>query len=331
MSEKENKPSKRTWRRRVGIVLLSIITPLIVIEAILQITHAALASRPARWGITDPEAPVILCFGDSHTYGFGVSPEKAYPAQLEQKLRNRGYSVNVVNLGAPGMNTSEIRRRAPQWMTQYKPVAVIMLAGINNGWNVKDADWSDTSDGLEVPLKKRTIVWLQTNIRIVRGVSLLVHRMNPKRPEEIVRDRQGRIVEHEWEEAWDTKDGTISTTRGWRDFQVVIHQAKGSGVIPHLMTYVGPNEEFFVLVNMMLKELADHTETTLADNNEALRSLFVKADGTPDEQAINAIFMEDWHLTAEGYDKITDNILDALNRSGTLKRLPHAKMASDQP
>jgi acyl-CoA thioesterase I len=54
---------------------------------------------------------LIVAFGVSQTYGKGVSRDKAYPAQLEQLLRLKGYDVRVVNSGVNGQTTGTMLQR----------------------------------------------------------------------------------------------------------------------------------------------------------------------------------------------------------------------------
>jgi acyl-CoA thioesterase-1 len=68
---------------------------LAVALSILSIAYPVGSQAP------DPR-PVILAFGDSMTAGFGVQGEKSYPAQLQEKLDERGYKYHVVNMGITG-------------------------------------------------------------------------------------------------------------------------------------------------------------------------------------------------------------------------------------
>jgi acyl-CoA thioesterase-1 len=44
----------------------------------------------------------IVAFGDSATSGWLVPRDRAYPAQLQKRLRAKGYDVTVKNAGIPG-------------------------------------------------------------------------------------------------------------------------------------------------------------------------------------------------------------------------------------
>jgi acyl-CoA thioesterase-1 len=52
-----------------------------------------------------------VAFGASQTYGKGVSRGKAYPAQLEQLLRQKGYGVRVINSGVNAQTTGAMLQR----------------------------------------------------------------------------------------------------------------------------------------------------------------------------------------------------------------------------
>jgi hypothetical protein len=74
---------------------------------------------------------VVLCVGDSHTWGRG----RGYPAALAALLAERSPRYRVVNLGVPGANTAQLRNRFLDYLDLYRPSLVIHWAGINNAYN----------------------------------------------------------------------------------------------------------------------------------------------------------------------------------------------------
>ncbi|HET9962737.1 MAG TPA: arylesterase [Nitrospiraceae bacterium] len=78
------------------------------------------------------DRPRIVAFGDSLTAGFGVPPERSYPAQLQAALNSRGYHYEVVNAGVSGETTAGGRRRLP-WILKSSPEIVILELGGNDG------------------------------------------------------------------------------------------------------------------------------------------------------------------------------------------------------
>lgn len=77
-------------------------------------------------------APVIVALGDSLTAGFGVAPDEAFPARLEERLRREGYAYRVVNAGVSG-DTSAGGLRRVEWVLRAKPDVVIVALGANDG------------------------------------------------------------------------------------------------------------------------------------------------------------------------------------------------------
>ena len=64
-------------------------------------------SRPEPVG-----GPVLVALGDSLTAGLGIGPDQAYPALLEERLRDAGYGLRVVNAGVSGDTSAGGLRRA---------------------------------------------------------------------------------------------------------------------------------------------------------------------------------------------------------------------------
>ena len=82
----------------------------------------------------------ILALGDSLTEGFGLSPADAFPAVLEQLLRERGHLASVLNLGLSGDTTLGGLQRLQRFFNlqrsaQTYPHAAIVELGANDGLN----------------------------------------------------------------------------------------------------------------------------------------------------------------------------------------------------
>ncbi len=96
---------------------------------------------------------VILCVGDSLTYGLGALPENSYPRQLERLLRaETGRPYTVFNAGVCGDNTRLLLDRLPARLVETRPDVVLVLVGSANLWNFSgspqpgaDAWWEDCS------------------------------------------------------------------------------------------------------------------------------------------------------------------------------------------
>lgn len=88
-------------------------------------------SASARPVPADPR-PVLLFLGTSLTAGFGLLPEQAYPALIQQRLDEAGLRYRVVNAGVSGETSAGALRRI-DWVLR-QPVAVLVIeTGANDG------------------------------------------------------------------------------------------------------------------------------------------------------------------------------------------------------
>jgi acyl-CoA thioesterase I len=76
--------------------------------------------------------PVIVCFGDSLTAGFGLDSGQSYPSLLQRDLDQRGYQYRVENLGVSGYTTQDGLASLSMALALKPAIAVIEL-GANDG------------------------------------------------------------------------------------------------------------------------------------------------------------------------------------------------------
>jgi len=76
--------------------------------------------------------PVIVCFGDSLTAGFGLDSGQSYPDLLQRELDRRGYKYRVENLGSNGDTTQDGLARISIALA-LKPQIVVLELGANDG------------------------------------------------------------------------------------------------------------------------------------------------------------------------------------------------------
>lgn len=76
--------------------------------------------------------PVIVCFGDSLTAGYGTEPGQSYPDFLQSDLDAKGFHYRVANLGISGNTTKDGVDRIADVLA-IKPSVVIVEFGGNDG------------------------------------------------------------------------------------------------------------------------------------------------------------------------------------------------------
>jgi acyl-CoA thioesterase-1 len=82
--------------------------------------------------VVNDKRPLIVCFGDSLTAGYGTDPGKSYPDYLQADLDPKGYHYRVVNEGISGNTTKDGVERVDA-IVAMKPAVVIVEFGGNDG------------------------------------------------------------------------------------------------------------------------------------------------------------------------------------------------------
>lgn len=129
---------------------MGILLGLFLVELLLQVGSAWVAWRTPPPSTLPGSGPpqsadhVVLCLGDSFTFGSGAtSPEGSYPRALERTLRESDASKEswaVINAGWPGRNSQEAAHILPDLLSTYRPQFVCILVGLNNQWNDRAPD-----------------------------------------------------------------------------------------------------------------------------------------------------------------------------------------------
>ena len=88
-------------------------------------------SAPARPAVVSSR-PVIVCFGDSLTAGYGADDGASYPDYLQKELDKAGYSYRIVNEGVSGNTTKDGVDRLNTILT-LQPALVVLEFGGNDG------------------------------------------------------------------------------------------------------------------------------------------------------------------------------------------------------
>jgi acyl-CoA thioesterase-1 len=76
--------------------------------------------------------PVIICFGDSLTAGYGTDPGQAYPDALQKMLDDSSYPYRVINEGVSGNTTKDGVDRLAHIIALHPQLVVVEFGG-NDG------------------------------------------------------------------------------------------------------------------------------------------------------------------------------------------------------
>lgn len=82
-------------------------------------------------GADPSEGPVVLFVGTSLTAGLGVSPGQAYPALIQQKIREEELPYRVVNAGISGETSAGAESRI-SWVLQQPFDVLLLETGAND-------------------------------------------------------------------------------------------------------------------------------------------------------------------------------------------------------
>ena len=109
------------------VIFLSVLELLLRMGGWVFISAQSLSNRFILKG--DKGVFCILCVGDSFTIG-----ANSYPVRLEETLnRSRnGLKFKVIKEGVSSATTSYISTQLDQWLQDYRPDMLLVLAGVND-------------------------------------------------------------------------------------------------------------------------------------------------------------------------------------------------------
>ncbi len=76
--------------------------------------------------------PVLICFGDSITAGYGLQQGQSYPDFLQKKVDANGYPYQVENRGTSGATTKDAVASLPSILRLHPNIVIVEFGG-NDG------------------------------------------------------------------------------------------------------------------------------------------------------------------------------------------------------
>lgn len=99
--------------------------------------------------LTAADHPVIVCYGDSITAGYGVQQGQSYPDDLQRLLDSRGYHYKIVNMGTSGATTKDAVAHLQEVLRAHPSIVIVEFGG-NDGLRGLRVD--DTRKNLDTVL-----------------------------------------------------------------------------------------------------------------------------------------------------------------------------------
>lgn len=131
-------------KRNILLIIFGLLISLVLGEVLLRVAGLIISKPNIPVIQRQDNTFIILCIGDSSTYGVGATDIKkfSYPSQLQELLATKfpDLKYEVINLGVPGINSSQVLNRFEGNIQLYKPNVVIVQVGVNDWWNLEESN-----------------------------------------------------------------------------------------------------------------------------------------------------------------------------------------------
>lgn len=163
-------------------VLLNVI--ILLAMASVSCNNNDAAGKPAASTATDtaakansnhPTQKTIVFFGNSLTAGYGVEPDQAFPALIQQKIDSLNLPYKVVNAGVSGETSAGGNGRI-DWILRTPPDVFVLELGANDG--LRGIPMAETRKNLQDILNK--VKASNPSVKIVIAGMMLPPNMGPK-------------------------------------------------------------------------------------------------------------------------------------------------------
>jgi lysophospholipase L1-like esterase len=278
------------FRRGVRVALRALLFALLVALVAEGFLRAASLLARDRAGTWRPGAEVrILSVGDSHTYGTNVAEEESYPAQLQRLLDEvEPGRFSAVNLGVPGISSTQVRRRLAANVARYEPDLVIVWCGVNDYWNTTemddaDATWSARLDSLALRsrLFRFVRVWqhdraLSASTELLRTggihqrLDLEEGRGWGASPDVTVTFHHGGRAEAIRTESGGLAEGSDTSARSYREFRSMATWLRAARVGLIFIRYPLAAQESFDPANRAMERVAGEFSLPIVDSWAAI-------------------------------------------------------------
>ncbi len=185
----------------------------------------------------DEDAKVVLCLGDSCTFGWDVDQADTFPAGLQRLLNDSQThpgTWSVINAGVPGYTSHQVRLRAEQLIAEFHPSVVVVCIGNNEAWPVERSD-RVISESTPAPSL------LQSVLTHSRFLAWLAESVRPEQPQSFIAPAEANSVPRVGAEEY--RENLTATVRNAKESgaQVILlsspvnleHMPPGLNVLPN--------------------------------------------------------------------------------------------------
>jgi len=306
----------RALAGRLLLLLGGLVAGFLLLEAALQavavVRRSGEDAAPITWR---GDGTRVLAVGDSNTYGIYAERDQTYPAVFEARWNLLGgRRVDVLNLGRPGMNSTQAKALVDATLGELRPEVVFLMIGANDFW---------TPTASEVPLWGRS--------RVVRLLTMAWRALTRAAVIEPATAQRITVGDHTVEIGG---TGYVAPVRDWEEIllanvRAISDATRAAGVRLVLLTYPA-DDDVYGTTNRRIRRLARETGVPLIDVGLALRRRCptVKTP-LPDCEGFDCwtqvpafsgvhercgLLLPDGHPTVEGYAAVAQTVVDGWTR-----------------
>ena len=218
-------------------------------------------------------------------------------------------TLEVLNLGYPGTNSSTVLREFPRILETLTPSSVILMVGSNDFWT------SEASEAASPNLPDRVGAFLRARSRLYRIYAMLLNLGTREQvvapsvtPDSAIPRRVGtiRYGDHAFNMGFEgrKKWAPVDMTNLVSNLRSLVTQAEAAGTSAILMTYPS-NEGLYGYANPLIRRASMLAGAPLVDLN------VVFSDACPDSSC-ETLFFSDGHPTALGHESVADTLVERI-------------------
>jgi len=313
---------KRAFQYFVVIPLIT----LVFLEIGLQAVALFLDANRAENQSLKSESLRIVSIGDSNTFGLYLPKEESYPYQLEVKWnKEHGTYIQVLNLGYPGINSTQVRRNLPAIIQNFQPNIILLCVGVNDWWSDPNLDLlKEDGDSFNFFKKLRLyklyymLKRIKLNKDVVRADGYFLQRegFNPRLFGDFVNkmNNGGDDANFEYDEFQFEAKVSLPTQKQSSEFleanyldnmKFMNKLAMDNGTKLFLLTYAS-KEALYGHTNILIRRLATEIGIPLIDIEKSVYETCTPLGNCAD------LFFPDRHPNAKGYSLVADTIITNL-------------------